>query len=127
MITQLSMPLSFTVYGEPASKANSRRLVKFGTRPALIKSAKALSYIEAFQLQCPKLASPIEDDVAVWIRIWYATRRPDLDESVILDAMQGLVIANDRQVRERHAYWSLDRIRPRCTIIISALGESHPL
>lgn len=120
------MPIRFTVLGEPASKANSRRLVRFGNRPAFIKSAKAVSYTQSFRLQCPKLSSLIEDDVAVWIRIWYASRRPDLDESVILDAMQGLIYANDRQVRERHAFWGLDRDAPRSEIVVTPLGSSCP-
>lgn len=118
--------IRFVVLGEPASKANSRRLVFFGKKPAFIKSKKALSYAQAFQMQCPKLSPPIEDDVAAWIRIWYASRRPDLDDSVILDAMQGLVIANDRQVRERHVFWDLDKTNPRADIAITALGQGNP-
>lgn len=116
-------PIKFTIFGEPASKANSRRLVTFGNRPAFIKSKKAISYVEAFKMQCPKLQSPIEDDVAVWIRIHYASRRPDLDDSIILDAMQGLIYVNDRQVKERHIYWSLDRINPRADIVVAQIGE----
>jgi Holliday junction resolvase RusA-like endonuclease len=126
IIGNLQLPISFTVLGEPASKANSRRLVKFGNRPAIIKSAKALSYIAAFKLQCPQLSSPIGDDVSVWIKIWYASRRPDLDDSVILDAMQGRVLVNDRQVKERHVYWGLDRDNPRATIVVTQTGAPCP-
>jgi Holliday junction resolvase RusA-like endonuclease len=117
----------FVVYGEPASKANSRRLVSFkrkggaGTRPALIKSQKALDYNDAFRLQCPKLSPLMEGDVSVTITIYYASRRPDLDESVILDAMQGLVYLNDRQVKEKHIFWGLDKDRPRAEIIVELL------
>jgi Holliday junction resolvase RusA-like endonuclease len=117
----------FVVYGEPASKANSRRLVSFkrkggaGTRPALIKSQKALDYNDAFRLQCPKLSPLMEGDVSVTITIYYASRRPDLDESVILDAMQGLVYLNDRQVKEKHIFWGLDKERPRAEIIVELL------
>jgi len=117
----------FVVYGEPASKANSRRLVSFkrkggaGTRPALIKSQKALDYNDAFRLQCPKLSPLMEGDVSVTITIYYASRRPDLDESVILDAMQGLVYLNDRQVKEKHIFWGLDKERPRAEIIVHLL------
>jgi Holliday junction resolvase RusA-like endonuclease len=117
-------PVRFTIKGEPASKANSRRLVTFGNRPAFIKSKKAISYVEAFKMQCPKLSPLIEDDVAVWIRIHYASRRPDLDDSIILDAMQGLIYVNDRSVKERHIYWSLDRINPRADIVVAQIGES---
>lgn len=48
--------------------------------------------------------------------IHYASRRPDLDESVILDAMQGIVYVNDRQVKQRMAYWGLDKDMPRAVI-----------
>ena len=123
----MSIREQFVVYGEPASKANSRRLVSFkrkggvGSRPALIKSQKALDYNEAFQKQCPKLSPLMEGDVSVTITIYYASRRPDLDESVILDAMQGLVYLNDRQVKEKHIFWGLDKTNPRAEIIVELL------
>lgn len=118
--------IEFTVLGEPASKANSRRLVKFGNRPAIIKSDKARKYVAAFRAQCPKLSTPLEGDLAVWIKIWYASRRPDLDDSVILDAMQGLIYANDRAVKERHVFWGLDRTNPRATIVVTQVGAACP-
>lgn len=118
--------IRFVVLGEPAAKANQRRLVMFGKRPALIKSKKALSYVDSFRMQCPKLSSPLEDDVAMWCRIWYASRRPDLDESLIMDAMQGLVIVNDRQIREKHTFWDLDKHNPRADICITRMGLSNP-
>ena len=55
-------------------------------------------------------------DVRVELMIHYASRRPDLDESVILDAMQGIVYVNDRQVKQRMAYWGLDKDMPRAVI-----------
>jgi len=100
--------LSLFILGEPASKANSRRVVKFGNMSRLIKSQKALNYSDTFRLQCPPLAKLMTGDLRVSMRIYYATRRPDLDESLILDLMQGLVYENDRQVKERHTYWGLD-------------------
>lgn len=122
----MSIREQFVVYGEPASKANSRRLVSFkrsggGSRPALIKSQKALDYNEMFRTQCPKLSPLMDGDVSVTITIYYATRRPDLDESVILDAMQGLVYLNDRQVKEKHIFWGLDKTNPRAEIIVELL------
>lgn len=115
---------TFVIFGEPASKANSRRLVTFGGRPAMIKSAKANSYVIDFVRQCREQAAkagiiPTTKDVKVELMIHYATRRPDLDESVILDAMQGIVYANDRQVKQRMAYWGLDRGLPRTVIRVS--------
>ena len=37
-----------------------------------------------FANQCPQLENLIETDVKVELIIYYASRRPDLDESVIL-------------------------------------------
>jgi Holliday junction resolvase RusA-like endonuclease len=114
----------FTIFGEPASKANSRRLVKDRRtgNSRFIKSAKALDYVKVFQWQCPKLDPLLSGNLAVYITIHYASRRPDLDESVILDAMQGLVYGNDRQVREKHVFWGLDKENPRAEIRIVALA-----
>jgi hypothetical protein len=110
---------TFVIFGEPASKANSRRLVTIKGRPALIKSQKAIDYVSTFQSQCAEQmrgADMVEGDLVVEIMIHYASRRPDLDESVILDAMQGIVYKNDRQVRQRMIYWGLDPELPRSVI-----------
>lgn len=116
--------VSFIVLGEPASKANSRQLVHLNGKPAFIKSAKARAYLKDFQWQCPKLNPLITGDVAVHLRIFYASRRPDLDESVILDAMQDLIYENDRQVKEKHVYHGLDKDNPRAEIVITRTSES---
>ena len=132
-------PVEFVVYGEPASKANSRRLVnnpKTG-RTMFIKSKKALDYEKDFALQCPQLNPPIEGDVKVSMTIYYATRRPDLDESVILDCMQSKtaknpntgkkdivrpnVYLNDRQVKHKDIRWGLDKENPRAEVRVELL------
>ena len=79
------------IYGEPASKSNSRRVVKFGGMPRLIKSEKALTYSDTFREQCTQLATLMSGDLRVTLHIYYASRRPDLDETLILDLMQGLI------------------------------------
>ena len=98
----------FTIEGEPASKANSRKLVMIKGRMVPIKSQKALDYVKAFQKQIPKIDPLTEEYVKVEMMIYYASRRPDLDESLILDCMQNYVYYNDRQVKEKHIYWCLD-------------------
>jgi len=105
----------FTIYGEPASKENSRRLVQRGNRTIPIKSEKALSYVKR-QFDIPMMRPLLDGDLAVVIRIYYASRRSDLDESLILDMMQGRVYENDRQVREKHIYWEIDEPDPRADI-----------
>lgn len=114
------------IFGEPASKANSRRVVRFGGMSRLIKSQKALNYSDAFRQQCQPLAVLMTGDLRVTLHIYYASRRPDLDESLILDLMQGLVYENDRQVKERHAYWGLDPENPRAEILIEKIEEIAP-
>lgn len=111
----------FIIEGEPASKGNSRKIVNFGKRMALIKSQKARDYEKLFAEQCPILENLIETDVKVELIIYYASRRPDLDESVILDCMQGKIYVNDRQVKQKHIYWGLDRERPRTHVRVSPL------
>ena len=118
--------ISFTILGEPASKANSRRVVKIGGNIRVIKSEKALSYADMFKQQCPK-HELIECAVAVRIKIYYASRRPDLDESLILDLMQGLIYRNDRQVREKHIFWGLDPENPRAEIRVEPLQKKAPM
>ena len=116
--------LSFTILGEPASKANSRKMVYVRGKPMFIKSAKALGYADAFKLQAPR-CQLLEGDVAVHMKIWYASRRPDLDESLILDLLQGVAYTNDRQVRENHLYWGLDKENPRTEILVEGIGETQ--
>jgi len=87
-----------------------------------IKSEKALAYAKAFKQQCVVSCSEkFTADVVVTIRIWYASRRPDLDESLILDLLQDVAYENDRQVKEKHIYWmGVDKENPRCEIEVSA-------
>ena len=132
--------VKFTVIGEPASKANSRQIVKIRGKPAVIKSAKERNYERDFRLQCPKLRPPVEFDVSVTITIYYATRRPDLDEWIILDCMQAIykkdkrlnvsimvdggIYKHDRQVKEKHIYWQLDKANPRAEILVERRSEN---
>jgi Holliday junction resolvase RusA-like endonuclease len=113
--------LSLIIFGEPASKANSRRQVFVHGKSMFIKSKKALDYSSAFKLQAQSQKQIIfSGDVVVTVRIWYASRRPDLDESLILDLLQGIAYDNDRQVKEKHIYWmGVDKENPRCEIEIS--------
>jgi Holliday junction resolvase RusA-like endonuclease len=109
--------ITFTILGEPASKANSRRW----TGKFFIKSEKALNYAKMFEDQCPLLDPMMEGDLRVTIKIWYASRRPDLDASLIFDLMQGFIYENDRAVKEQHLYWGLDKENPRAEITVEKM------
>jgi len=136
--------ITLTIYGEPASKSNSSKIVKIGrgenARSSLIKSEKAREYETNALRQIPPAARvQLKGPVSVTMRIFYSTERPDLDESVILDVLQDRfqsvkvgeikqrhlvqkgVYANDRQVREKHIYHAIDRLNPRAVIEVRPL------
>ena len=120
-------PCCITILGEPASKANSRRLVTVKGRAMFIKSKKALNYKKAFELQCP-VREPLYEkgqDLVVAMKIYYKTRRPDLDESLILDLLEGFVYQNDRQVKLKHIVWGLDKENHRTEIVISTIDNKE--
>jgi Holliday junction resolvase RusA-like endonuclease len=117
-----------TIYGEPCSKANSRRHVARKSKAgkpfmASIKSKKALGYLEAVEAQVKPMKVMLEGDLKFTATIYYASRRPDLDASLILDALQGRVYANDRQVKEIVLYHGIDRVNPRAEITVETYGE----
>jgi Holliday junction resolvase RusA-like endonuclease len=72
---------------------------------------------------------PAQDQLLAPIRmtahLYYASRRPDLDPSLILDALQGRVYRNDRAVREMHLYHHLDRENPRAEILLEEMTDDE--
>lgn len=126
--------VTFTIKGQPFSKANSRKIVSFGKRAASIKSDKAREYERSAIEQINVLMDgkePLEGDVSVSMDIYYPSRRQDLDESLILDVMQerkdrktGKIVCkgiylNDRQVKhKKDIVWHLDPSNPRTTITV---------
>ena len=144
--------IEFRILGQPFSKANSRRIVDMPvagtdrTRPASIKSKDAIAYERDALQQIPTWARQmLEGPVRVSIRIFYASERPDLDESVILDVLQAKykkvvdgqgktkrilihrgVYNNDRQVREKHIYHGIDKANPRSEICVEPLTPQQP-
>lgn len=115
--------IELTIHGEPASKANSRQLVTIHGRPAFIKSKKARDYMKAAQMQAALACGSVlfSGPVRFTATIYYASQRPDLDPSVILDALQGYAYENDRQVREMHLYHAIDKANPRAEIRIEPI------
>lgn len=116
-------PIEFTILGEPASKANTRKIVYIDSKLRIIKSRKALQYARDATLQIPAQWPLIIGPVAVTLRMFYSSERPDLDESLVLDVLQKRVYANDRQVREKHVYHAIDRANPRVEVSIRPLPD----
>lgn len=134
--------IKFTILGEPASKANSRQIVTIADRPASIKSQKALNFERDALRQIPPIArQQLAGPISVTLKIFYASQRPDLDESIVLDVLQNRyktigkgankkreliqkgVYVNDRQVREKHIYHAIDKANPRTEVVIEPLGN----
>ena len=137
--------IAFTILGQPCSKANSRQIVTIGGRPKPIKSKDALAYERDALRQIPPAARRrIDGPVRVTLRMFYASERSDLDESIVLDVLQdrwssqkkdketGIVYKpraliqsgvyrNDRQVREKHVFHAIDRTNPRAEIVVEPL------
>jgi len=119
-----------TIHGECCSMKNSRRLVTTGrgrnARHRVIKSAKALAWVEAAERELaasPLPARPLEGRLRLTAWIYYRSERPDLDESLVLDVLQGWVMKNDRQVREKHIFHRIDRHQPRAELLVEEIGE----
>lgn len=129
MQTQLRS-VQFVVQATAQSKANSRQIVKTKRGPMVIKSKKALDFVTAIREQMPAVCDLIELPCVATISIYYPSRRQDLDESALLDAMQfknGVgVMVNDRLVREKHIYWGLDDANPRCEVHLLEKPEIDP-
>lgn len=141
--------VAFTLLGNLASKANSRRVVVLPNkaqpgkyRGAVIKSESALEFEENALKQIPPAARlRIASKVCVHVRVHYRSEQSDLDESLLLDVLQdrwklirdagGTIIGrvliqrgvytNDRLVRERHAYHAIDKDNPRVEVIVEPL------
>lgn len=127
--------IRFTILGECASKANSRRLVPTASgKVRSIKSGKGLDFERTALLQIPTEAKQMIDaPCAIRLRIFYRTERPDLDESLLLDCLQARykrakngmrvllqrgVVTNDRLFRVKHVYHAIDRDNPRVEVTV---------
>jgi len=64
-----------------------------------------------------------EEDLSIAIKIYYRTRRSDLDESLILDLLQGRVFKNDRSIKSKYIEHGLDKEQPRSVIVVSSLDN----
>lgn len=145
--------IRFTIHGEAASKGNSRRLVtqpgadprtaQACERPRLIKSAKALAFESAALRQIPpRCRVRLDVPLRVTLFMFYASERPDLDESLVLDCLQDRyatlkvngvcrrvlvqrgVFVNDRLVREKHVFHRIDRLDPRVEVVVEPLDDT---
>ena len=114
-----------TILGNLVSMKNSRRIVRFGSRPGMVKSKDALAWEKSAKTQLaflrarPLLEGPLEIQVTVYFR----SRRSDLDIELLKDVLQGYVYANDAQIIRMEAEKLLDVSNPRCEVIVTQCEE----
>jgi Holliday junction resolvase RusA-like endonuclease len=100
--------ISFTVYGQLYSMKNS----KFG----YYKHPKAHQFVRDFMLQAAQFRpdEPWTEDVGCEVRVWYPSRRQDLDCALVYDCLEKAgFIEDDRQVRLKLETAKIDKDAPR--------------
>jgi len=102
---------------------NQRRIVtnRRTGKPISIKSKECEEYAQSFKMQTmrnrPK--TPLGGDISLKVRVWYQSRRSDLDIEFLKDLLQkSEIIANDRQIVHQEAWKGLDKECPRVVFSI---------
>jgi Holliday junction resolvase RusA-like endonuclease len=111
----------FYVLGAPHSKANSRRMATNRSTGQVrsIKSKSAMKFAQDCHQQIPTLAKMLDHlghEVACRFVLHYPSLRSDLDPSIVLDAMQGRIYANDRCVTTIVSTRGYDKEQPRVEV-----------
>lgn len=117
-----------TILGMLPSIKNQRRIVtnRRTGRPMSIKSQGAMEYADQFDKQLPDNARIAYDGpVSLRCRVWYPSRRNDLDIEYLKDLLQLYgVILNDRQVHHQESWKGLDKQYPRIHFTVSKWEET---
>jgi Holliday junction resolvase RusA-like endonuclease len=112
-----------TVFGTLPSMKNQRRIVtnRRTGKPFSIKSKVAEAYETSFlhQIRHKAAQEPLSGDLSIKVRVWYPTKRNDLDIEFLKDLLQkGNIVENDRQFVHQEAWKGIDRENPRVIFTI---------
>ncbi len=90
----------------------------------VIKTEQARTFSEEVALR-GRLVTPIKGAVRLDIWLYRPARRGDIDNysKALLDALQGVVYANDKQVVEMHIYLDHDPKNPRTEVQAQAVNH----
>ena len=105
-----------TILGQPPSKSNCYRVITIKGHGSLGKTPALKKYEESFFMQCSLLGADINTRFELVVYVYYASDRPDLDNTlkVILDCLQKCkAIRNDRLCAKIVAQKLIDKINPR--------------
>lgn len=119
----MSAPITLTLHEPPS--ANRYWRVMNG-RPVLSATARLYKQAVGLSAICQGVRTPVTHPVAVTIRWFRARKAGDLDNrlKIVLDALNGIAYADDKQIVELHAYRADDKANPRVEISLSPLPES---
>ena len=114
------------IYGQPPSKSNCYRIVKIGGHATLTKTQALRKYESAFFLQCSLRGKDINTWFELYLDVYFASNRPDLDGAlkVILDCLQTCkAIRNDRLCVKIVAQKFVDKERPRIEFELRTVND----
>ena len=113
---------------QPYSKANSRRFATFrrkngkvGLRSIKSENAMTFDAIAKLSKLCYQNGAPYQEDVVFYALLKYRTRRSDVDESLLLDSLQGKCYLNDRQVRAKVIIGKIEKDSPGATVLVKPI------
>jgi crossover junction endodeoxyribonuclease RusA len=113
----------------PEPPSSNRYWRNVNGRMVLSKAAKDYRATVALACLRSRLGAPLAGDVAVTLK-WFRSRKSgDLDNRIkqALDALQGVVVANDSLVCELHCYRADDKTNPRLEVSIATIPETSML
>ena len=122
------MKWAATILGQPRSKANSRVQRKSPRTGKMFsgKNQKCLDYVESVKVQAlvVRPARLLEGPLSFRGTLYYPNNQSDLDPSLLIDCLQGIVFTNDRQVKHWDVRHGIDKANPRAEIEIVEIGAS---
>ena len=120
----LPVPPTSNHYWKPRAIWNRAKWI--GT---IYKTTEAKEYCKTVQIVALAAAClPYSKGIdVVFHMVWYrGDMRGDLAnrEKCVEDALQGVLYANDRQIRAKHTEWILDRAYPRVEVWVTRYDEA---
>lgn len=123
------MKISFQVNEKPMSM---NMVYPTGNNGRRFLTAEGKAYKEIIEweaLQAMGSKKIFEGNLRVTIDYTFPNKRTDMNNchKLILDAMQGIVYANDRQIHEEHYFRSFDKQFPKFIIEIEKIDHKNKL
>jgi hypothetical protein len=117
---------SATIRGEPTPQARLHDIVLTDGMARLIKSQPARMWqnLALPQLLNRRPLRPLAHDLALDCRFWSSSRRPAIDEGLVIETLErAAIIAHGRQICEKHVFAAVDRDDPRVTVSLAVIGD----